>query len=145
MVGASDKHNRIVINLVAHLYAASERAGCQLYASAMKLRTADEVFYYPDLMAVCEHDEGDYFKTKPSLTVEILSHSTAAVDGREKLEAYLALPSLQAYLLIDTETRGVTGYYRTEEGWLERRWGAEGSVDFSPLGTLSIDNIYRGV
>lgn len=146
MAGASDKHNRIVVNLIAQLYTASEASGCQLYASDMKLRTAGDVFYYPDLMAVCAADDGDYFKTKPCLVVEVLSRSTAAVDKREKLEAYLALPSLKSCLLIDAETRALTGYDRTSEGWLERQWSAEETVDFACLDvSLAVNDIYRGI
>ena len=118
MAGASDAHNRITVNLTGQLYPAAEDKNCRIYAGDMKAKV-DEYIYYPDFMVVCAADAGDYTKEHPCLIVEVLSRSTRATDKREKREAYLAMPSLQSYLLIDSETRSVTSYERSDEGWLE--------------------------
>ena len=150
MAGASDVHNRITVNLTVQLYPAAESKGCRIYAGDMKAKVNEYTYYYPDIMVVCADDGGDYTKERPCLVVEVLSRTTRASDKREKREAYLAMPSLQSYLLIDSEKRSVTSYERSEAGWLERTWegDAEGSneVAFTCLGTaLTLDNIYRGV
>ena len=149
MAGASDAHNRIVMNLSGQLYAAAARANCDNYASDMRVKANEYSYYYPDFMTLCADDEGDYTKERPCLVVEVLSCSTRATDKREKREAYLAMPSLQSYLLIDSEKRSVTSYERSEEGWLERTWeGGQGSseVAFTCLSAaLTLDDIYRGV
>lgn len=146
MAGASDNHNRIVTNLTGQLYAASNETNCQLYSSDMKARINEEVFYYPDFMVVCEEDDGDYFKSKPCLIVEVLSRSTATTDKREKREAYLKLESLQTYLLIDSESQAVTSYQKTSQGWLECSHESEDDVIFACLNTsLSVSDIYRNI
>ena len=146
MAGASDAHNRIVMNLSGQLYQTAERAGCQNYASDMKVRVNDYVYYYPDFIVVCAADEGDYTKENPCLIVEVLSRTTRATDLREKREAYLAMPTLRSYLLIDSERRSVTSYERGPEGWLERQFDNHGEVAFGCLSTsLSLDDIYRNL
>ncbi len=146
MAGASDNHNRIVTNLTGQLYNASNQANCQLYSSDMKVRVHDEVFYYPDFMAVCEEDKGDYFKTRPCLIAEVLSRSTATTDKREKREAYLNISSLQSYILIDSEKQAITTYERTQEGWLECIHEADDSIKFGCLKTtLGVSDIYRNI
>lgn len=148
MAGASDAHNRIVMNLSGQLYAAATKANCTNYASDMKVKANEYTYYYPDFMTLCADDRGNYTKEHPCLVVEVLSRTTRATDKREKREAYLAMPSLQSYLLIDSEKRSVTSYERSDEGWLERTWEGEGSDEaaFTCLGTtLTLDDIYRGV
>lgn len=149
MAGASDAHNRITVNLTGHLYSTAEGKGCRIYTGDMKAKVNEYTYYYPDFMVVCADDAGEYTKEQPCLIAEVLSRTTRATDKREKREAYLAMPSLQSYLLIDSETRSVTSYERSEEGWLERIWeDVEGSseVAFTCLDTvLTLDNIYRGV
>ena len=65
--------------------------------SDMKVKALGSRFYYPDVMAVCdESDADDYIKERPCLSVEVLSRATAGTDRREKVDAYLSLPSLQS-------------------------------------------------
>lgn len=146
MGGASDSHNRVAVNLVARLYEPSRANGCQVYVSDMKVRTLDDRFYYPDVMVVCGDDPETYYKTQPCLLVEILSPSTASIDRREKLNAYLALPSLLTYLLVNPEARRVEGYLRTSQGWQVQVWEDEGEVPVACLETsLTLSDIYAGL
>ena len=72
------------------------------------MRTLGSRFYYPDVMAVCdENDMDDYIKERPCLIVEVLSRSTANTDRREKVDAYLSLPSLQSYILVDSQMKRI--------------------------------------
>lgn len=94
------------MNLVLALGPLARKRGCRLYASDMRLKVDAATVYYPDLMVVCEEDPGEYYKEKPCLVIEVLSDSTEATDRREKLRKYLDLPTLQAYLLLDSRTPG---------------------------------------
>jgi len=108
LAGASDRHNRVVVNLVLALGPLARKKGCRLYASDMRLKVDAATVYYPDLMVICmvicEEDAGEHYKEKPCLVIEVLSESTEATDRREKLRKYLGLPTLQAYLLVDSRT-----------------------------------------
>ncbi len=89
MAGASDYHNGIALNIASILNEISFKHSCRAYISDMKVRAKKEVFYYPDVMVVCEQDNNnDYYKEKPCLIVEVLSKSTERIDKHEKLQAY---------------------------------------------------------
>ena len=146
LAGASDEHNRIAGRIFAHLLPIAEALGCRPYISDMKLRVAEDVFYYPDVMVVCEDDPDRYFKTRPCVLVEVTSISTATTDRREKLDAYLRLPSLSDYLVVEAEEPQVTAYSRTPEGWLERTWEESGKVPIACLSTeIDLEELYRGL
>lgn len=78
-------------------------------------------------MAVCAPPpESPLYEEAPCLVVEVVSEATEAIDRREKLWRYREIPSLQAYLLVDSRERRVEGYFRQGEGWLYRLWEGEG-------------------
>ena len=146
LAGASDKHVRIVINLVKRLDDASQRKGCQLYTNDMKVRIPGGRFYYPDLLVTCQEEPDAYYKEHPCLIVEVLSRSTSNTDRREKAEAYFILPSLTTYLMIDSQTQHVEGYLRTPEGWKAQTWRKGDEIAFGCLETsLNFSDIYAGL
>ena len=65
---------------------AAEGGPCRVYFSDMKLRVADDLFYYPDVLVACEPDD-TYTEDEPCLVVEVASPSTGTTDRREKLAA----------------------------------------------------------
>lgn len=144
LAGATDRHNQLALNLVVKLWDAARKAGCRVYASDVKVRTPTGAHYYPDVMVLCEDDPDPLVKTKPCLLVEVLSPSTEVVDRREKLFAYQGLASLQAYVLVASETQRVERYYRAPQGWMVER--AADEVEFPCPGvTLSLAEIYEGL
>lgn len=143
MAGASDSHNTVAGNIHTVLNLASRQAKCRAYISDMKVRVEATLFYYPDVMLVCEDDQGDYYKEKPCVIVEVLSSSTNRTDKNEKRHAYLTMPSLQLYLLVDSRRQFVMGYYRTKEGWEEKHFGEGESVPVPCVDTeLTLTDIY---
>ena len=143
MAGASDVHNTIAGNIHTVLNLAARRTGCRAYMSDMKVRAADEVFYYPDVMFVCDDGPDPYYKDKPCVIVEVLSSTTLRTDFGEKRYMYEALPSLLLYLVADSRRRFVTGYYRGENGWEEKHFG-EGDTVPVPCAdvSLTMEDIY---
>ena len=135
-------HSLIGANTVRFLANAAE-PGCRTYGSSMRLRVEELLFYYPDAMVVCEPPADDLYETSPCVVVEVLSDSTIRKDRLEKRFAYLSLPSLQLYLLVESRRRGVTGYYREAEGWRERRFGLEEVIPVPCVGaSLSFGELY---
>ncbi len=146
LAGTSDTHNRISVNLIVGLDEASRRKGCELFAADLKLSIFGERYYYPDLMVTCEPEADPYIKEKPCLVIEILSCSTASTDRREKVDAYLSLLTLHAYVLVDSQMRRVESFTRTPEGWREEHLQGDGVVPFACLDTsLEFAQIYRGL
>ncbi|MCA1687107.1 MAG: Uma2 family endonuclease [Actinobacteria bacterium] len=146
--GATKRHNRIALNIAARLIEAARGGSCRVYSSDVKLRAADDVFYYPDVMVVCgpENDESLY-EDAPCLVVEVVSPSTESVDRREKAFTYRKIPSLHAYLIVDQDRRWVERHWRDESGeWRQGGVADEGSIPIPcPETRLSLDEIYEGL
>jgi len=120
MAGASERHNRIALNIGFHLRMAARGGHCGVFMSDMKLKLAwQKTYYYPDVMLVCNtQDNNEYYKQQPCFIAEVLSASTANTDKREKLLAYTKIPSLRYYLLISTDKTQVEYFVRdTQDEW----------------------------
>ena len=149
LAGASDRHNRIALNIASRLLAAGRGSPCRVYVSDMRLQV-DEVFYYPDVMVTCEPPASDNPSSRdnPCLLVEVLSPSTEATDRREKLMVYRQIPSVEAYLVVDQELRRVERHFRDENGlWHRADLAEKGTFPVPcPSGTeLTLAEIYEGL
>lgn len=120
MAGGRVRHHRIASNALAALVTALRGKPCEAFNSDTKVRikTAGATrFYYPDAMVVCDSNEDDsVFQDRPVVLVEVLSDSTRRTDWIEKRDAYLTIPTLAAYLLVETTEPSVTVYRRRAEG-----------------------------
>jgi Uma2 family endonuclease len=146
MVGASEPHNRIALNLATALNVHLRDGPCRVFMSDMKVRVRD-AFYYPDVLVTCDRtDANKYYKTQPVLVVEVLSSTTEEKDSREKRVAYQSLPSLQEYVLVAQDRMDVRSYRRTPEGWdLETCFEGD-RVKLDPVGLdIPIEAIYEEV
>ncbi|GIW25465.1 Uma2 family endonuclease [Meiothermus sp.] len=146
MAGASELHNLIAGNVFFRLRQQAQGKPCRVFMSDMKLRVDAFTSYYPDVMVVCEPDQADYYKERPCLVVEVMSRSTEATDRREKLAKYRQIPSLRAYVLVDSLSRRVEAYYREGPNWLYLDVVGTGSVPIPcPEMHLSLDEVYEGL
>lgn len=148
MAGGTSQHNRIAGNIFARFWTLALEKPCRVYQEGMKLRVSEQVFYYPDVMVVCGAPEPDpYFETEPCILVEVLSRSTKDIDLREKLLSYKSLPSVQLYLIVDSERLAVKHYWREASGtWHYQEHAGDGDIDLLGLGgILTLPQIYRNV
>jgi len=149
MVGASDRHGLITLNLATALRPHLRGTRCQLFASDMKLRieaAGQTAFYYPDLLLSCDPDDREtYFRRRPCLIVEVLSEATERIDRREKLYAYTQIPSLQEYVLLPQDRIEAELHRREPDGWQTLHFYT-GAVPFGCLGiAVPLDTIYEDV
>ena len=119
MTGGTMRHNRIALN-IARLFSNRLDGGpCQVFINDMKLhvQAADSV-YYPDVFVYCGSGIANDEKVAPdaTLVVEVLSDSTAIIDGREKLVAYQKIPSLRAYWIVSQTEQRVEVHSRETDG-----------------------------
>jgi len=122
MAGASIAHVKITLNLVVALRSHLRGSPCSVLASDAKLRVeADNAFFYPDVFVTCSAADRaqPQVQSEPCLIAEVLSPSTAAYDRGEKFAAYRKLPSLQEYVLIDSERMAVEVFRRNTAGHWE--------------------------
>ena len=142
MAGASDDHNRVVVNLSAELRERLRGTPCEPFMTDMKVRIPPsfaEVFYYPDAVVVCDPtDNARYYRERPAILFEVISPETERTDRREKAIAYRQIPTLEAYVMLEQNRLEATVLRRTTSGWQsETVQGPEGILRFPTL-TLEI-------
>ncbi len=147
MAGGSREHSAIVGNIFVQLWTANSGKNCRSHRETMKLRLSDtDTFYYPDVMVACEPSLDRYFENEPCVLVEVLSKSKASNDLREKLLEYKRLPSLQTYLVVDSESLWVKHFYREGAEWQQELLTGSGVIAIPCLNsTLSLAQIYQNV
>lgn len=118
MAGGRTVHNRVAGAFFGAMYAQLRGKPCEPFNSDMKVRVRFPThtrFYYPDAMVVCEPNPPNApYQDRPAVIAEVISASTRRIDEGEKQEAYLTIPSLTAYLLIETDSPRVVVLRRTE-------------------------------
>jgi Uma2 family endonuclease len=148
MSGVTFRHGRIALNIAAHLRDTARKRACAIVLSEVKLRAAADRIYYPDVMLACgKAADVELIVQEPSLLAEVTSANTRATDRREKLDAYLKIPSLQTYLVIDQRRRHVLCYTRDTRGeWLREEIQGDGEMAISFLDAhLTLGEIYEDV
>ena len=148
MAGATNQHNLIASNALGVLHARLRGSPCRVYNSDTKIRLrlpTHTRFYYPDLSVICRpNPPADTFQDEPVLVLEVLSEGTRRTDEGEKKDAYLALPSLHYYLLVDPDEKAVALYRRTEQGFVQEHY-AQGRIVMAELGiALEVEELYEG-
>jgi Uma2 family endonuclease len=122
MAGRRNAHNIIATNILVALGRPLRGRSCRAFNSDTKIRVrlpTQVRFYYPDASVICRSNpQTDSFQDEPTVLAEVLSRRTRRVDEGEKKEAYLTIPSLEVYLLIEQETPAVVIFRRTEHGFV---------------------------
>jgi len=148
MAGGSEEHDLICGDLNAALIQRLGSGPCRAFTSNMKLLVDPQRrgrFYYPDAMVVCGPRTGLSYQVEPAVVFEVLSDSTERQDRGEKREAYLALPSLQIYVLLAQNRTAVEIWRRTDGGWQGEALNAESDIlDLPAIGcAIPLHEIYR--
>lgn len=117
MTGGSIPHNDIALNFYRSLYPHLHRRGCRVNVSDVKVQAnKNSRYFYPDLVVTCQPEDlkSREFIQYPKVIIEVLSPSTASYDRTKKLRYYRQIPSLQEYVLVDSEEIAVEVYQRGE-------------------------------
>jgi Uma2 family endonuclease len=151
MAGARNAHNLIASNALVALGSRLRGRRYRAYNSDTKIRIRlphQVRFYYPDVSVIYRpNPPRDSFQDEPAVIVEVLSRSTRRIDEGEKRDAYVTIPSLSAYLLVEQETATVIVFRRTEHRFVREVY--QGLDAVIPLGEIDIElplaEIYDGV
>ena len=151
MSGATNRHNVIAGNVYALLWIQLNGTNCRPYNSDTKIRVRRDgatSFFYPDASVICESNRAaDVFQDRPVVIVEVLSQSTWAIDLDEKLNAYLSIEALQAYVLLEQHKPLAIVMRRTSVGFLREVYEGLAARIELPLHAcgLTLSEIYSGV
>jgi Uma2 family endonuclease len=140
MAGATNVHNTIAVTFLGILFNGLRGRPCQPFNSDTKVRVRMAThtrFYYPDGMVVCDpNPPSDSFQDRPVVLAEVISEATRRTDEGEKRDAYLAIPELSAYLLIESSSPRIIVHHRAGNGFVPRLY--EGLDAVVPLDAIEL-------
>ncbi|BAY90757.1 MULTISPECIES: Uma2 family endonuclease [unclassified Tolypothrix] len=150
MTGGTIPHNDIALNFYTALRPHLRARGCRVNVSDVKVQlTPTSAYYYPDVVVSCDPQDlnARKFIQNPKIIVEVLSPGTSSKDRGEKFTNYLQMPSLQEYLLINSEKISVERYCRGEgRMWLYYPYTEGDIVTLSSIEfEIAIAHLYEGV
>jgi Uma2 family endonuclease len=153
MSGASRIHNLIAGNIFGEIRNQLRGRPCEAYMEAMRVRTLDDLFTYPDVVAVCGEPQfaDTEFDTllNPVLIVEVLSPTTEGYDRGLKSSRYRSIPTLVEYVLVAQDCCHIEHLVRQTDGghWLlEEISDLGGTLELQSIGCrLPLTEIYDRV
>jgi Uma2 family endonuclease len=153
MAGATNVHNLVAGNFFLALGSQLRGRPCLAFNPDTKVRVRLSMqtrFYYPDGMIVCQpNPQADTFQDHPVVVAEVLSDATRRTDEGEKKDAYLTIPTLTAYVLIETDRPRVVVHRRAPDGAgfaAELYEGADDVIALDDVGcTLRLADLYDRV
>ena len=151
MAGARNSHNLIKGNVSGTLHGRLRGKRCRAWDSDTKIRIhlPNQIrFYYPDNSVVCDpNPQSDSFQDKPVVIFEVISKKTRRIDEGEKKDAYLAIPSLRVYVLVEQESPAMVVFRRTPAGFVREVYSELDAV--LPLAEIETElplaEVYDGV
>ncbi len=154
MSGASFQHNQIASALIRDIGVHLENAWCNIFGSDLRVHTQFQSFYtYPDAVVICGEPSfvDKEFDTiiNPAILFEILSPSTEEYDRTVKFDFYKNIPSLQQYVLIDSQKIWIEVFTRqTDQNiWLSEQFSSPAeewqlsSINYKGF----VNQLYNGV
>lgn len=103
----------------------------------MQLQLSESRYVYPDITITCDPRDLEPEDKKlhyPSVIIEVLSPSTEAVDRGKKLLYYQAHPTIQDYIMIDSQSILVEVYHREKSRWSFSRYELHDEIEIESLG-----------
>ncbi len=144
MSGGRPNHHRICVNIIGEMRRHLKGKTCEVFNSDMMVKAGKD-FFYPDVLVNCSDIGDNLFTEAPTIIVEVLSRSSRRRDETTKRFAYLQLPSLQEYVLIEQDIVDIE-VVRRSENWQPRHYFLGDEVTFESIGlTLSVEEIYDRV
>lgn len=149
MPGESKNANRIAGNCEFLLRLQLRKKGLDFFRHDVRLLVKEGGIYrYPDFVIAPVVDDSDTHLIKqPIMIVEVSSDNSDHTDRVTKRREYLALPTLQYYLIISQSEYLVDVYARDEKGWRFASYHLpDDEIDFPAIGSkISVSGIYEEV
>ena len=114
------QHGIISSNLISILALHLKGKTSQVFNINQRIHVPQNtLFTYPDLSIVCEEpvtlNNDDYNLLNPTAIIEILHPSTKDYDRGKKFSLYKDIPTLQEYILVDSQSIHVQAYYINQQ------------------------------
>lgn len=150
MAGGTAEHSLLKTNLLVAVAVALRGRPCRAFDADLRSLVEEADFAtYPDVSVACgpfvRSERDPNALTNPTVLFEVLSPGTAAYDLGQKFDQYAKLPSLQEYVVIDSERVMARVFRREGEKWSIHGVPANGQLDLESLGIrIAMVDIYDG-
>jgi len=137
MTGGTPDHSIIGSNIGRILGNLLQDRRCIVYNSDLYVELSENYRVCPDVTVSCDpRDRGAKEAIRyPSLVVEVLSPTTEARDRGKKSLQYRSSPTIQEYLLVNTESPIIELFRREKNGfWTLYTLGPNDSIELTHLG-----------
>jgi len=149
LAGGTADHATIGANIISILHRLLSGGPCRVFTSDLRVQLSEMRYVYPDVTISCdERDRGRIDRIQhPRLIVEILSPRTEAYDRGRKFAYYRQCPTIQEYVLIDSQHQDVEVYRREKNRfWTFHAFEPDDDIELSSLGVrFPIAVVYENV
>jgi len=151
MSGGSGAHSKIAMNIALALGGLVNLLNYVFHSSNMRIRVSENRYVYPDLSLARNdevyEDESELTLLNPMFVVEVTSPTSLMRDRVDKLDLYFAVPSIEAYLIVEQDRPRADLSTRSEDGWRLRVFNRRDDVIPLPMleCELLLAQVYRGI
>ena len=136
MAGGTANSDTVKSNIQRILWHSLRGSGCRVYSSDMKVYVSETRYFHPDVTVTCDsRDRGTVQAIQsPRLVVEVLSPITELTDRTWKLKNYRAHPTIEEYVLADSQSRKIEIYRREGNKWIYEAFENHDDIPLYSLG-----------
>ena len=149
MTGASQAHDRAVVNIILSLGNQLRGGPCRPTTSDLAVRIPAGNIRRPDVTVECgEAGRRDMAVKEPRAVVEVLSPSTVSFDRFKKVLEYQTISTLSHILLVDTEAPRIDVLARgSDRNWTSSRYeGVDAVIDLPTVAaSLRLADVFEGI
>ena len=136
MAGGTANHDTIKSNIQRILWNLLRGGKCRVYSSDMKVYISETRYFHPDVIVTCDpRDRGTIQAIRsPRLIVEVLSPTTELTDRTWKLQNYCAHPTIEEYVLVDSQSLKIESYHKEQNRWIYEAFENTDDITLHSLG-----------
>ena len=117
MTGGSLGHNQITLAIHRALDRRLAGGPCRPLGPDAGVATIADVIRYPDAVVTCSRfSRSEHLVPAPVIVFEVVSPGSLRIDRVVKLREYQAVPSIRAYVIVESDAPAVTVLSRDHDG-----------------------------
>ena len=149
MNGGTLNHNVLHQNIAASLRALLRGGPCRPFGPDVGVATVGDTIRYPDAVVSCTKFDGAARAVpQPVVVFEVISPGSSRIDRIVKVREYAAAPSIQVYVIVESEVVGFTVFSRASGSdiWTASTLSETDVLDLPLLGiSFPVIEAYEGV
>lgn len=135
MAGGTLNHDTIKSNIQGMLWNFLRGKRCHAYSSDAKVPINAKKYFHPDITVSCSpSDRGtiDVIKS-PRIIFEVLSPGTELNDRNLKMKLYLSLPTLEEYIMVNSQMIEMEMFRKEDGKWVYYTFGPDDELELKGI------------